>query len=301
MPGSVGRERSLALPCVVEARDAKALADGLLAREWATRERLRVTLPPGFLDLEPGTELRLAGVTGTWLVERVGIERGVVSVDCRPAWRGVGTRVADPGRSVEQPDVIALPSKLVVLDLPPRDGVAAGPSLQVAVASPSNTYRRVPLQVDVAGVVSAAQSATLEAVIGDVVGAVPDGQADVIDPAHAIDVVLANADHWLVSADETALAAGANLAAIGDEIVQFATALPTGPGQFRLSGLRRGMHGSAAAMTGHSSGEPFVLLNEASLIHLAFTEAQVGQVARITALGVGNVANPPVVERMITG
>jgi hypothetical protein len=46
-----------------------------------------------------------------------------------------------------------------------------------------------------------------------------------------------DAGQWLVSCDDDALAAGANLAAIGSELFQFGDALPLGGGSFRLSRL----------------------------------------------------------------
>lgn len=278
------------------------MADALLAREWAMRERLTVRLGPDHFDLEPGDVLSVPGAAGAWVIERLTIERSVVVAQCRPAAAGAAARAADAGRVHPQPDVVALPSRLVLLDLPEGaiDGIA-GPSLQLAVASPSNTWRQVPLSIAVGGVTSAAQSAAVEAVIGHVVGVLADGAAAVVDPAHSIEVVLANADKWLVSADAAALDAGANLAAVGGELVQFAGAEPVGPGRFLLSGLRRGRRGSEAATTGHGPSEAFVLIVPAALKVLAFAEAQVGMVAAVTALGVGNTANPPQVSRVVTG
>lgn len=294
--------RSLALPCVIAADEAKGMADALLAREWAMRDRLTVWLGPDHFDLEPGDVLTVPGSAGAWVVERLTIERSVVVAECRPAAPGAATaRTADAGRVNPQPDVVALPSRLVLLDLP--EGAVpgiAGPCLQLAVASPSNTWRQVPLSIAVGGVTSAAQSAAVEAVIGNVVGVLADGAAAVVDPAHTIEVVLANADKWLMSADSAALDAGANLAAVGGELVQFAGAEPVGPGRFLLTGLRRGRRGSEAATTGHGPSEAFVLIVPAALKVLAFAEAQVGMTATVTALGVGNTANPPQVSRVIT-
>ena len=59
--------------------------------------------------------------------------------------------------------------------------------------------------------------------------------------------------------------AGANLAVVGRELLQFGQAEPVGPGRFRLSKLLRGRGGTEWAATGHSAGEPFVLLQSDAL------------------------------------
>jgi hypothetical protein len=158
----------------------------------------------------------------------------------------------------------------------------------------------VPLEVAVGGLTNSTQSASVEAIIADVDRVLPDGQSGVVDPALQIEVVLANKEKWLVSADYAALAAGANLAAIGNELVQFAGAEAVGPGRFVLSGLRRGVRGSEAAMTGHVAGEAFVLVNPDALKVLTFAESQIGLSATVTALGVGNKEEPPTISRTVT-
>ena len=59
-----------------------------------------------------------------------------------------------------------------------------------------------------------------------------NGQSSVFDLANVVEVELDDADHWLQSRDDDALINGANLAVLGDEVVQFGAAEPTG-----LSGL----------------------------------------------------------------
>ena len=63
-----------------------------------------------------------------------------------------------------------------------------------------------------------------------------------------------------MSCDDAALDEGANLAMVSEELLQFGQADPTGPGQFRLSRLRRGLRGTESAVAGHSVGETFVLI-----------------------------------------
>jgi hypothetical protein len=61
-----------------------------------------------------------------------------------------------------------------------------------------------------------------------------------------------------------AIMAGANLALIGDELIQFGRAEQLGPGLFRLSHLLRGRRGTEWAAAGHSVGDVFCLRNIAT-------------------------------------
>lgn len=294
--------RSIALPCVLGAEAAKAMAEGLLARGWAMRDRLVVRLTPDHLDLAPGDAVSVAGVGGTWIAEAVSIERMVVSATLRPAWRGVAARAADPGRAIDQPDVVAVPTRLALFDLSDvGDEVAAMPSLQLAAASPSGRYRAVPIEIAVNGMVAAGQSAAAEAVLGAAVGALGPGQPFVIDSEASVEVVLANSDHWLTSCDDAALAAGANLAVLGDEMFQFGSAEAVGAGRFRLSRLLRGRRGSEYAMAAHQAGEPFVLADPRALKPIAADLSAIGSEVTVTAYGPGNDGAEPIVTRILQG
>lgn len=300
---SVSRaRRSIALPCVLEAGAAKAMADTLLARAWALRDRVTLRLSPAFFDLVPGDLVRPEGVAGDWIVDRVEIERMVVTVELRPAWRSAGTREADPGRPVVQPDVVALSTRLALFDLTDI-GVESGavPSLQLAAASPSGAYRPVPVRIAIGGGESMGQTAPGEAVLGSAATALAAGQNAVIDAEASVEVVLANSNHWLQSCDDVALVAGSNLAVIGDEMVQFGSAVAIGPGRFRLSRLLRGRRGSEWAMGAHAVGEPFLLVDPRALKSIAGSAATIGSAASVTAYGPGNDGQEPTVSRLMQG
>ena len=60
-----------------------------------------------------------------------------------------------------------------------------------------------------------------------------------------------------VNADANALMAGANLALVGDELLQFGRAEQLGPGRFRLSRLLRGRRGTEWAARTQPSASHF--------------------------------------------
>lgn len=64
---------------------------------------------------------------------------------------------------------------------------------------------------------------------------------------------------------ELAILNGANLALIGEELVQFTNAEFLGKGSYKLSGLLRGRAGTENKVSTHASNEDFVLINNAVL------------------------------------
>jgi hypothetical protein len=287
---------------VLEAAAAKQLADTLLARVWSMRDRLVVRLMPSLLDVSPGDRVRPNGVGGEWVVDQLSIEGLVVVATLRSTGRSASARPADSGRPITQPDVVALPTVLALFDLTDLGEEAPGaPSLQLAAASASGGYRAVPIRVEINGAVSTGQTAASEALLGTANNALAAGQGLVLDTEASIEVVLANPARWLQSCDDAALAGGANMAAIGDELIQFGNADPVADGVFRLSRLLRGRRGSEWAMDQHVAGEPFLLLDARTIKPIAATAATMGTLIVATAYGPANGSAPPSVNRVVQG
>ena len=80
---------------------------------------------------------------------------------------------------------------------------------------------------------------------------------------------------------------GANLAALGGELIQFGSAEPLGGRRFRLSRLLRGRRGTEWA-TLHAPGEPFALIEAESLAVLEAPLGSLGGEARLLAQGLGD-------------
>jgi hypothetical protein len=296
-PGRV--TRTLSLPCVLEAGAAKSVAESLLLRAWALRERVTVRLPLGHLDVQPGDLFRLPELPGQWLAEEVEIAGFVVAVVLRPVWAHAGSRSADPGRGNPQPDVVAAPTRMVLFDLP--DPETSQPTLALAAASPSGGWSPVPVEIQTGGTGTASRTAAQQAVIGSVAGALGAGPTALFDMANGLDVQLANQEQWLQSRDDDALAMGANLAAVGDEIIQFGSAEPIAPGRFRLSKLLRGRRGSEWAVAGHVEGEDFVLLDARALKAIPLPVEMTGSLITVTAHGAGDMDSPASVSRPANG
>ena len=289
---SGGEHDRLELPVATSAEDAKALAQSSLARRWAQRDRLTVRLAPTFLDLEPGSILLPPGEWRAWVAETVKIDGMAVVADLRPQWSQAAALPAEPGRTVPAVDVVASPTMMALLDLPDL-GVRRHdlPILDLAACSSNEGWRAVPLEIIAGGELRSGQTAFGEAVMGAALSALGDGQSFLFDLRDSLEVQLFDAEHWLESRDDAALAQGANLAAVGSELIQFGRAIPLGSGRFRLERLLRGRRGTEWAMDTHVPGDSFVLLGPNSLRAIELPREAAGSTVEVRAMGIGDGAD----------
>jgi hypothetical protein len=122
--------------------------------------------------------------------------------------------------------------------------------------------------------------------MGRTVTALAAGSHDLVDRVNAFEVRLIHPGLTLVDADNDALLAGANLALVGDEAIQFGRAEPLGSGRWRLFDLWRGRRGTEWAITTHAIDSSFVLIESIALSRLG-DSAAVGNL-RVMAVGVGD-------------
>lgn len=276
-------------PAALEAGSAKALAEAMLAKRWAERDRLTLHLPPAFLAVTPGSTIKLEADAATaWTVAHVTINGLVAECTLRPAWSAAAAAAADPGRALPVADEVAATPLLALFDLPDLGGGAVA-ALQLAASSASGSWRSQAVEIRTAGSIISAQTAASKTILGAARTALGEGQPFLIDASASVEVELHDASQWIESCDDQALAAGLNLAVVGDELIQFGSALPTGSGRFRLSRLLRGRRGSEWAMAAHRAGEPFAMLNPATLRAIPLGEQLVGTTIEATLGG-----NPPV-------
>jgi hypothetical protein len=120
----------------------------------------------------------------------------------------------------------------------------------------------------------------------------PTGPADRWDRFATVEVELLSQAMWLESRPMLSVLAGANLALIGSEIVQFADAAAVAPGRFRLSGLLRGRLGSEAAIGGHGADERFVLLDRTTMLPFDPPLEALQRRFRFRAAGAGDAGAP---------
>lgn len=287
-PGPGGRETRIELPAAIDADGAKAIAADALARAARGRERRTVTLGWEALRLCPGDRITIAGASGQWRIDRWTLDRMVVKLDCVAIGDAPAAGAASAGRSIAAPDrrcgtTVALPFELPPID----DALAAAPRIVVAAAGTGSGWRRAALlcSSDAGASWASAGETAYPAVLGTVRVPPGIGCAALVDRASVAEVVLANPDMVLAHADAAALDAGANLAMLGDELLQFGRAEPLGDGRWRLSQLWRGRRGTDPAIGTQQPGDRFVLVTRDTLRQLEPSPA-IGTTVRLLAQGV---------------
>ena len=301
-PGAGGRSERVEMPAAIDAGAAKTLATAVLQRAEGERVRRTVTLGPGGLALAPGDGVRIAGENGRWRVAATTTERMVTTVELVPTRPGTLPVAASAGRVLGAPDRVAGTTVLHAFEGPPDVG-GAGPRLMIAAAGGAG-WRSASLLWSAddgaswtpvtTGVTTGATPAT----IGTVEGALAPGSAALRDDGRSVTVML-RAHMALRDADDAALDGGANLALLGEELIQFGRAEPLGNGRWRLSRLLRGRRGSAA--TGAVVGERFVLAEADTLHPVELPAGTIGREVRVMASGVGDTAAPVEARTVVAG
>ncbi|MCL6739884.1 phage tail protein [Sphingomonas sp. RB56-2] len=299
--GSGSRDERIELPVVLAAAQARLFAEGAYARRWRSGDRVKLRLPPSQMGLRPGQAIRLASVTRSWVVRSVSIEGMAVAVEAEDAPVAVPALPAAPGRAVSEPDIGIGRTELALIELPPMgDAPEASATLYLA-ASNAGLWKPVAVEltngVDPAGSVAM----TRRAVIGMAESLLDARSPPIFDEVSSVIIRLANGGQYLLNADDDALMAGANLAILGDELLQFGRAEQVGAGLYRLSHLLRGRRGTEWASATHAVGDRFCLIDVAAMKPVTLPPGSVGTALTATAHGIGDIAPLPVVERLIRG
>ena len=263
-----GQLRTIELPAALAAPDARRLIDQAAKRtQWARQTvSWRVTqLDPA---VRPGTTVRLPGHAGLWRVRdwewrSHGIDLALVRLS--PTVEG--TANADPGRPLPAADRPPAPTVLAACEVP-WDGNpgTAVPLILAAASSPSAEWSGAILFADHGdgALLPLGQSGRVRSTIGTANTVLSAASPMFFDRTSSVTITLCSDDLSLGSATVRQLAMGANRAVLGEELIQFATAEAVGAGIWRLSGLLRGRGGTEDAVTSHSAGESFILLDGAA-------------------------------------
>ncbi|MBV8688401.1 MAG: phage tail protein [Alphaproteobacteria bacterium] len=291
--GPASRAERAVLPAAIGAVQAKAMAEARLKRLWAGRETMRLSLPWRRAGLRPGAVIALEGRRGLWRVAAAALEHMALTLEleAQPG-AAAGLVAADPGRAAPSPDRLLGETRLVIVDAPLADDLPTRPRLAVLAAGTGEGWRRADLTASWDGGASwqAAGGTAPAAVIGAAQVVPGTAGSTLLDLGGAIEVTLLSDEAWLESRSDAALAAGANLAVLGDELLQFGTAVPLGARRFRLSRLLRGRRGTEWASGTHLPGEAFGLIDPAALVMIEPPLAAIGAEAVVLASGGGEAA-----------
>ncbi|MBY9062766.1 phage tail protein [Sphingomonas yunnanensis] len=290
--GAGWREETVELPATLSAARAAALARDTLRRAGRARVSRTVTLDARALAARPGAAVRLDEEAAAWRVTRARYEQHAVTLELAALDDAPSeTAPADSGAARRAPDVAVGATLLQLAELPPLDdAVPTVEGVTVFAAGTAPGWRRVALLAsdDAGASWTAAGDSAPAAVIGALAAPLARGPGTLVDRAGTIELLLAHDEMVLESCAPRALDRGANLALVGDELMQFAAALQLAPRRWRLSTLLRARRGSAAAAW--PAGARFVLVERATAVTVAPPGARAGDTLRVLAAGVGDVA-----------
>ncbi len=301
-PGAGQAEQRVELPAGLDAVSAKAVAEATLTRAEAARGTRRVTTTLAALTVAPGDAVSIAGEAGTWRVTDATLEAMVVTLTLVPLVPApLAVPAASAGRVLGAPDLVAGRTLLQVAELPPLGDVALDqPRITVLAAGTGAGWRSAALlwSTDGGKRWTAAGSTAAPATMGTLATPLAPATAALFDEADTLEVELAHAGMTLAPADDGALDAGANLALVGDELIQFGRAVPVSDTRWRLGRLLRGRRGS---VTGAAAGSRFVAVTADAAATIDLPVAAVGGEVRVMATGVGDVGTPVVATAPVTG
>ncbi len=302
-PGGRSADRR-AVAASLSAPAAKALAERRLAALWAARVTATVAAGWRAASLRPGRPVSIEGLAGRWRVTRWTL--GPMSVTLELVRASVATLpplAASPGRATGEPDLAHGPTIVRLLDLPLGDAAGGKPVLLVAAAGAQAGWRRAALSAsyDLGASWQDAGGTAAPAVLGTALDALGPAGSALFDRDSAVEIELAGEAMWLEGRSDDALVDGANLAALGAELIQFGDAAPLGGRRFRLSRLLRGRRGTEWAAGSHEAGEGFTLIEADRLTALEAPAGSPGGEARIMATGIGDLAEPATASVEIEG
>lgn len=288
-----GRERTIEFPGALAASDARSLANSAAERAGWSREMMLWRVAELDPALSPGRIVRAPGMAGLWRITSwewlsEGIELQLLRLPYGPGRQQPG----DAGQANLPTDLQAGPTQLEIFELPQATATSVDiPALYAAPSSNSAGWAGAALYVDNAGeLVPLGSIGRQRSIIGTIDADLAPSPSMLLERQAVMTVTLAATDLALTNAGAAALAAGANRAMIGNEILQYACATALGGGKWRLEGLLRGRGGTEAmAQSGHLAGAGFVLLDD-TLRPLDTQIVGDSAVATIVAIGLGDSA-----------
>lgn len=268
-PGAGEAQARIDLPVTLDAGAARQLAERAIDRRRARMHQRTLRCGWRRLTLAPGDLVRTPDDGRIWRVAERRIDRDGVALSLTALANGSAVALpAAPGRPALPPDAVHGPTRVHLLDLPPLDDTpVARPRLLIAAAGVRPGWRRAALLIgrDPMAEMQPIGDTAAPALIGAALSALGPADPGLFDLRHSVDIEMAHAGMMLADADDGRLMAGANLALLGDELIQYGLALPLGDGRWRLSRLIRGRRGTGAAVAGHRAGEQFVLIEPDAL------------------------------------
>ena len=194
----------------------------MIARRWTKRDKLTLRLPPAFLDLEPGEEIEVPLGPARWIVETCTAMLSSSSPSSRLVI-SVPRLAAMPGQIVAKRDVPSASSKWRCSMC--RRSFSADRRWYLRRPRQARGWR-APMSRSAMPAGRSSCERARKSVLGRATTVLEGGRG-------SIEVQLHDPDQWLVSCSEDRISLlGDNLAALGNEIIQFSVGDASWAGAF---------------------------------------------------------------------
>ena len=278
-------------PAAIAPDAARQLINRAALRTKQAGQRLRYQMAQLDPRTMPGSQVRLPGADGQWIVDEwewreTGIELSLSRLAPSPTIARIGI-VGLPGLAS---DLATSTTVLHAFELP-WDGTGSSEerAIHVAMSGQAAGWRGAALyRESESGLEPLGASAKSPATIGTLAAPLPPSPALILEQQASVEINLISDDRFLQSSDEAGIANGANRMLVRGEIIQFIHAERIGPARWRLSSLLRGRGASEiAAQAGHPAGSVIVLL-DSSLVAVSLSESGSDVSSSIAAIGLGD-------------
>ena len=288
----VAEARTLKLPLVLTASEARRVAERQLYTEWLERTRYRFALGPRYWRLAPGSIVSLP-VGGERRRARItAMEIGLFAAARFAAVLDAGAVLAQEAAGSEVPPRPAARDSIVPTafavwsgrELRDEDGLA--PGFYVAAGGGAG-WRGCTCYYSPDGATWIPCGEIRKQIPwGTTLGALATwGDPNQWDLANTVAVQMQAGG--LGSMSQAEVDAGLNAAVLAGEIIGFATATAGGAGAYTLSVLRRGRRGTPT--DGHQAGDLFALVSPEPPLRVSVPAGLVGQAVQVKRLSPGQV------------
>jgi hypothetical protein len=275
-----GTESTISLPIAFTDDEAKSIVDTLMFSAWEGRHRFTMRTWQKFHKLDPADVISARGET-LRIINRAEGVNGIIEVEAvrelpqiYDGQIGSGSSGSIGGQAV----TVNGPTRLMMLDTPPlRDIDYQAYGLYAAANGllpdwSGYTLLRSP---DFGDTYTSVQTSDAGSTLGQSLTALGDfADGNIFDHTNTVRVSVLGV---LETKTELEVLNGANIAVLGDELIQFKTATLVSTGVYDLSGLLRGRIGTEWATAGHGVNERFALLasNSTRFAPVAYTDLNV--------------------------
>lgn len=258
-------------PIAISDSLAKQLAEILLFTEWSVLETFEFILPSSYNTLEPSQVIDIInkGITYNVRIRKITYNTDF-SINIEADLNNSNVYVSDAiaaDTSTLFPTTVKYisPSYTLVLDLPLFTNSINDINTQVVSTGFSNNWPGSAVYKESSNNILKKLGTIFNySIIGTAISVLGIYNATILDTYNTVTVSVIYGSLYSIS--YTKLLNAGNYILLGDEVLQYQTALDNGDGTYTLSNLLRGRRGTEWAINTHNIGDKFVFLSNNMLI-----------------------------------